>query len=66
MNWKDWVKGSALKQAMMAGPQGMTPAPAAPAVPPAPVAPSPSSSSSGSPATDSGPNNASGDKPQTG
>jgi lipoprotein-anchoring transpeptidase ErfK/SrfK len=63
MNWKDWLKGSALKQTMVAGPQGMTPAPAAPATPAAPSSsPSPSSSSSSSPAT----NDASGAKPPAG
>ncbi|WP_243774082.1 L,D-transpeptidase [Actinomadura barringtoniae] len=65
MNWKDWVKGSALKQTMMSGPQGMTPAPAAPAVPPAPVAPSPSASTSKSPATNTAPD-APGQKPEAG
>ncbi|WP_395959630.1 Ig-like domain-containing protein [Actinomadura sp. 6N118] len=44
LGWEDWVKGSALKQSLLVGPQGATPAPPAASAPPAqavPPAPAP-------------------------
>ncbi|MEU5881653.1 Ig-like domain-containing protein [Spirillospora sp. NPDC047279] len=65
LDYDDWVKGSALKQSLMVGPQGSSPVQAAAAAPTAPKAPA----KTGGPVPDGGPSTSpspGGNRPQAG